>query len=406
MLQREIVLDRDLNVIGYDFRLRESVLKRKVHVTHNVSKLYDEVLLRNFLADEATKPFGQKRIFLNISVWALDSPLFKLLSKAQFVLMLRYDEEFFTNPLEHFEKLQALKQVGFQIGFDQFPIKPELISLFPLADYLKLSIAGKDVQELSGAISALGQAAPESEVVVGDIHFFEELQVCRQLQIHYLQGSYLRYREYQEDAAIDANYLRLLEVLNLVRAEAETPIIANAMKYDPMLTFKLLRYVNSPGGGLMTKVDSLERALVVLGHQKLYRWLSLLMFSHDQQHESSHSALLETALIRGRIMETLGRKTFKGGDIDQLFTTGMFSMLDALLKKPLPSILEKLSLPAAINQALIDHGGPFGNLLKLALQSEDGDLPEDPALYAACGVSQLEVNRAQIEALLWVEEVV
>ena len=53
MLQREIVLDKALNIIGYNFRLRDSVLKRKDRTAHSVWKLYDEVLLRNFLADEA-----------------------------------------------------------------------------------------------------------------------------------------------------------------------------------------------------------------------------------------------------------------------------------------------------------------------------------------------------------------
>jgi EAL and modified HD-GYP domain-containing signal transduction protein len=268
-----------------------------------------------------------------------------------------------------------------------------------------MSVSNHDVAELSKEVSAIANAAPDTELVVGDIHFFEELQVCRQLQVHLLQGSYLRRKDVSAVDAVDASYLRLLEVLNLVRSEAEPVVIANAMKYDPMLSFKLLRYVNSPGAGLVAKVETLDRAMIVLGNKQLYRWLTLLMFSHERQ-DADHSLLLETALIRGRMMETLGARQFKRDELDQLFTTGMFSMLDALLRQPMSQILDKLNLPPDITQALLDHSGKFGPLLSLALACEDGDLPDQPELFSAAGVSKNEANKAQIEAMLWVEEVV
>ncbi|HEY9102371.1 EAL and HDOD domain-containing protein [Chitinimonas sp.] len=405
ILQREIVLDRELKVVGYDFRLRDSVLKRKAKMANSVWKLYDEVLIRNFLAEESTKAFGQKRIFLEMSVWSLDSPLLAKLAKGRFVLMLHYDADFFRDALLHVELLQRLKDQGFQLGFDSFPLDPNLIPLFPLADYHKLSVTDKDVTELSRAISATANAAPDAELLVSDIHFFEELQVCRQLQVHYLQGSYLRHKEISEADAVDASYLRLLEVLNLVRADAEPAVIANAIKYDPMLSFKLLRYVNSPGAGLMTKVDTLDRALIVLGNKQLYRWLTLLLFSHERQ-EGDQDLLLEMALLRARMMETLGSKQFGAGNRDQLFTTGMFSMLDALLHQPMAKIIDKLNLPAEIAQALLEQRGPYGPLLALTLACEDGNLPAEPELFIAAQVSKNDANRAQIEAMLWVEEVI
>ncbi|QNM96542.1 EAL and HDOD domain-containing protein [Chitinimonas koreensis] len=405
MLQREIVVDRDLKVVGYDFRLRESVLRRKDKMAHSVWKLYDEVLLRNFLAEESTKAFGSKRIFLDVSVWALQSALLDKLPRGRFVLMLRYDAEFFQNAFEHIELLESLKTRGFQLGFDNFPLEPTLIGLFTLADYHRLSVAERDITELSKIISAVANAAPDAELMVADIHFFEELQVCRQLQVHFLQGSYLRRKELSEADAVDASYLRLLEVLNLVRAEADPMVIAGAMKYDPMLSFKLLRYVNSPGSGLVTKVDTLDRALVVLGHKQLYRWLTLLLFAHERQ-EGDQDILLETALIRGRMMETLGAKQFRREVQDQLFTTGMFSMLETLLRQPMDKLIDKLNLPADINSALLGQDGPYSPLLQLALACEDGDLPDDPRLFQAAGVSKNDANRAQVEAMLWVEEVV
>lgn len=405
MLQREIILDRSLNIIGYDFRLRDSVLKRKDRTAHSVWKLYDEVLLRNFLADEATKPFGQKRIFLGVSAWSLDSPLLAQLPKARFVLMLRYDPVFFKDIAACVPVFQALRKQGFQIGLDNFELTPETAPLFASADYHKTSVTDKTVPELSSILTAINLVAPEAEGLVGNIHFFEELQACRQLEVHYLQGGYLRHKNLADVDPVDPSYLRLMEVLNLVRTEADPAIIAASMKYDPLLTFKLLRFVNSPAAGLSAKIESLDRALIVMGHKQLYRWLTLLVFSHERE-DGSHSVLLETALIRARMMETLGTRNFRREELDQLFTVGMFSMLDALLRQPMPEILAKLNLPENINLALSGRAGPYGPLLKLTLACEDGDLPDDPHLFAAAGVTKAEANKAQIEALMWVEEVV
>jgi EAL and modified HD-GYP domain-containing signal transduction protein len=37
---------------------------------------------------------------------------------------------------------------------------------------------------------------------------------------------------------------------------------------------------------------------------------------------------------------------------------------------------------------------------------ENGDLPDEPELFDKAGVTKSEANKAQIDALLWVEEVV
>jgi EAL and modified HD-GYP domain-containing signal transduction protein len=105
-------------------------------------------------------------------------------------------------------------------------------------------------------------------------------------------------------------------------------------------------------------------------------------------------------------METLGNGKFKRDELDQLFTTGMFSMLDALLRQPMATIVAKLNLPEEINAALLNQRGRYGPLLTVALMCEDGNVPDAPELFSAAGVSEAEVNKAQIEAMMWVEEVV
>jgi EAL and modified HD-GYP domain-containing signal transduction protein len=43
--------------------------------------------------------------------------------------------------------------------------------------------------------------------------------------------------------------VRVFTLLNLLRSDTEVGAIAEELKHDPVLSFKLLRYINSPADG-------------------------------------------------------------------------------------------------------------------------------------------------------------
>lgn len=404
MLNRQVVVNRDLQPVGYQFNLREGLERHRHPGSRKTERLYDEVLIRNFVANEAAHIGSNRLIFLPLSIWSADSPVLQALPAEQFVLMLRYDPEYFATEWRDAAPMHMLRNMGFKIGFDNFPLRADLMAELAFADFLRLSVSGKDLTELSYTLASMLDAAQESSIIASDIQFFEEMYACRQLQVHYLQGSYFRHQSLQVDEAIDANYLRLIDILNMVRREAELKEIAQALKCDPILVFKLLRHVNSAGAGLSSKVDSIERALIVLGHQKIYRWLTLLLFTHHEQ-AFNQAMLLENALIRARLLELLGTKRFAPAKLEQLFTIGMLSLLEALLRLPMVKILARLNLPDAINATLLGEDNEFQPFYRLALAVEGGDMPSDDQLLKACGLSRIDVNRAQLEAMLWAQSV-
>jgi len=63
------------------------------------------------------------------------------------------------------------------------------------------------------------------------------------------------------------------------------------------------------------------------------------------------------------MMELLSQEGNEKADREQAFMVGVFSVLDILMETPLPELLESVSLPQPVEQALLGREGRLGALL-------------------------------------------
>jgi EAL and modified HD-GYP domain-containing signal transduction protein len=194
-----------------------------------------------------------------------------------------------------------------------------------------------------------------------------------------------------------ANHAQIIRLLNLVRNNGEIREIENILKQDVALSYKLLRYINSPGFGLMVEIQSFRHAVSILGYDKLNKWLSLLLVTASR--DPAAVAMMQTAIVRGRFMEQVGALFLDSTDSENLFITGAFSMLSALLGTSMQTILDEMLLPEPIIDALLYDQGNHAQFLRLARACESFD---PNALTQAANDLQLapeQINQAQLLAL-------
>ena len=113
-------------------------------------------------------------------------------------------------------------------------------------------------------------------------------------------------------------------------------------------------------------------------------------------------ALVEQALVRARMMETLGAGTV---DPDLAFLTGLLSLLDQLLGRPIGDVLSQITLPSDVKDALLTQTGPYAPLLELAKVCEQGDQALMAAAASKCRLAEDAVNTQLIAALSWAHTV-
>jgi c-di-GMP phosphodiesterase len=189
----------------------------------------------------------------------------------------------------------------------------------------------------------------------------------------------------------------VMALIDGVNREAPVSQLEPLLKRDPTLAFRLMRYLNSPAFGLSVEVNSLGHALMLLGYQRMKRWLAVLLASSSKDRNAQ--PLMFLAVRRGLLMEELVRPQRDSELSGEMFLCGVFSLLDRLLGQTLPELLTSLPVPERVQQALTGAGGPYQPYLEL-VQAIESDNPFDIRERSdRLMLSAAEVNRALLAAL-------
>jgi c-di-GMP phosphodiesterase len=189
----------------------------------------------------------------------------------------------------------------------------------------------------------------------------------------------------------------VLELINGVDREDPVNKLEAVLKKDPTLAFRLMRYLNSPAFGLSVEINSFGHALMMLGYQRLKRWLALLLASSAK--DANAKPLMFAAVRRGLLMEELGRNTGDAEQRGEMFICGVFSLLDHLLRQPFPELLKSVPVPQRVQQALLEGDGPFHPYLELVRAIEQESSFDVRERAEQVFMTPAEVNRALLAAL-------
>ncbi|MES2125924.1 MAG: HDOD domain-containing protein, partial [Pseudomonadota bacterium] len=269
------------------------------------------------------------------------------------------------------------------------------------ASYVEVRFAGADVAAQARNYAALKQSSVR--MVGRPVTSWGDFDACAALGLDAFVGKlHLTPRPGAPVKGMNPAQTIILQLMQMVQQNEDIPKIESVLKRDPALSYKLLRFINSAGFGAAREIQSLRQAITMLGYAPLYRWLTLLLATASTSGYSP--VLMETAVVRGRLAELLGAKALPRGEGENLFVTGMFSLLDRLLGLPMKEVLDTIQLPDEVVRALLTRGGMYGPYLALAEACElNSNLVE--SLAASLSISPTEVNKAHLSALAWAQSV-
>lgn len=399
-LGRQPILDLNGEITGYEIRIKKAA-PPPGEGAQLLQQMLDEMLLASLEDLNVQKLRGDKQIFATISAPTLDTQFLDRIPGAGIVLMFHPPE---TGPLDTLiARCTVLREAGYRLGLQQVQYREALDDLLPLVDYLRIDPTLLNAMQLGELVVQL-RSHGDFELIANPVESEELYAVCRKLKVNLFQGYFFAKPLPVRTNKVDSQRLRVMQLLNLTMNHAEMAELEKQFKPDPVLSYKLLRFINSPATGLLQPVRSVNHALVVLGYDPLYRWLTLLLFASGQPDHRT-LALMKNALVRARLTELLGQKKLKPNEQDGLFITGIFSLLDALLNMPMEAALSSLKLPPAIEAALTRREGIYAPYLDLAIACEEAEDQVIATYAAVSGIQAEEINLAHVQALIWAEEV-
>lgn len=284
------------------------------------------------------------------------------------------------------ERVDALRMSGALIGWpgSWLAAAPRR----PRTDFVALQYVGGAIDGLLAAKQQWVQTIPGVSTVASDIASIDDLELAVRSGVSLASGTIATAREPRDAKPMAPHMQRISRLLNHVVLDAGNARIVEQIRVDVALSYRLLRYLNSAAFGLTRKIESIEQAVVLLGRNELYRFLSMLLIGAAEGRRLSH-ALQEIALTRGRMLELLAIE--RGTDPpDGLFTVGMFSLLDALFQTPLAQALAPLQLATPAQQALLEGRGPWRRYLEIAIALERHDFATAAQLGEGFGVGGLD----------------
>jgi len=402
---REPILNRGERIAGYEFLLHQRLQDRLSSKNSGVRRAYDDALIRNLGSVGVGSLLGHRLAFVGISPLSFDNPQLSMLPGANTVLMI--------DPLGDgalaFEglrdRVQAAKRRGFYVGYHLRPEAPDE-AILPMFDLIQISTPAYNGLEIADWVRRLRslQAIAPLSLIAADIETSDDFHVCFRAGFDYFHGTFINRRENWHPPRGTVDRSHIMQVLSQLRSGVESAALAASIRQDAVIAYKLLRYINSPLNGL-SEITTIEQCLLLLGRERFYRWLSLLLFD-VQKAGYIERMLTEQALVRASLMERMGHRADRvEANPDQLFLTGLFSLLDKLLDRPMAEILDSVAMPQAIVEALIAGRGPFAPFLKLTVACENGVPEEIAALAAACRLDLASVNQDSLAALIWANEI-
>lgn len=340
---------------------------------------------------------GDNLLFLQATPGLLAEPALRALPPQKTVLCVSSQD---LSNADLAASIKELRDAGYGVALTDAESLARDKNLLLQVSRVEIRFGGADFASQAKIYGALKQTA--MRMVGRGVSDWKEYDSCASLGMDAFVGNlYATPRPGAQATGLNPVQSMILQLMDMVRKNTDVRQLEAVLKRDAALSYKLLTYINSAGFGLGTEIQSLRHAVTMLGYSPLYRWLSVLLATAGTSAQSP--VLMQTAVVRGRFVELLGKSLLPKNEAENLFVAGMFSLLDRLLNMPMEQVLENIPLSEQVTEALLKRQGIYGPFLSLAEACEKGNNAVIGTVADSLFISPAQVNEAHLEALAWAQ---
>jgi EAL and modified HD-GYP domain-containing signal transduction protein len=395
---RQPIFDRNRKVWAYELLFRSDAAATRFDGAEP-SSATRQVISHGMLSIGWDKMLRGKVGCINFGRDMLLQDLYSSLPPGQTIIELTEDIEADDEVLE---ALRGVRAQGYRIALDDFRPGPRMDALVGLADLVKVEM---DTPKARQEVILRDLHARGIRVLSEKVETDADFRWALRAGYDYFQGNFFACPVVMQGTQIPAIKIQCLRLIQEAhRAELDFTRLTALISQDVSLSYKLLRYANSARFGRQNKIHSIRRALVVLGEYGIRKWIAIAALPAIADDKPGE--LVTQSLVRGRFCELLGQASGQGVE-DQAFLVGLFSMLDALLDRPLNDALEELGLALPLDSVLRGQApeeSVLNQIYKLVRRYEVADWDGVEILAGQLGTPPEVVGAAYREALPWADE--
>jgi EAL and modified HD-GYP domain-containing signal transduction protein len=398
LVARQPILDSELRPHGYELLCRATT-GAAFPAGMDPGQATAAVIARSFLSLGLNTVTGGRPAYVNVdSAHVLRGDL-AVLPPALVVLELGRDVD--ARDEATVAALADLRRCGYRLVVDQLAsLDDARLGLLGAVDGAKLDFERSEPatrKRLAARLEAAG-----IDVFASKVETREQADEAFAIGCRYVQGYFFAeplVLSRRQPPGFRPTHLRLLEAVR--RDELDFSELESIIETDLLLSHQFLRYINVARFGWRRTITSLRHALVLLGEDRARQWVALVVMADLAEDKPQQLAV--TACLRARFCELVGSAA--PGLAERrfdLFLLGMFSLIDAILDRPMVGALAGIPLPADVTAALLGEDSEVAGALGVVVAYERADWVGLEALCASRGIDESTLLPAYLASVEWV----
>jgi c-di-GMP phosphodiesterase len=390
IMARQPIFDTEVNVVAYELLFRDCT-DNKIDILDGDSAT-SELLVNLYTHFDANEVVGDKKAFINFTRKLIEEP--PPFDKKGFVIEVLEDIVIDDALVKN---LTRLSEENYTIALDDFINNESSHLILPLVDIVKIDVLLLNDSELEEHVQLLKKY--DLTLLAEKVETHEMYQRCCQLGFELFQGYFLSKPQIISGKKIPASKLLVIELLGRLQNPETTNIeLEGLIGRDPVLSFQLLKLVNSACYMLNHKIESLAGAITYLGLNQVRSLASLLTLSNLSDKPS---ALKDQSVIRAKMCELLGAKVAKA-EASTLFSVGLLSTLDVYFDQPLEKIVASMPLREDLVDALLTQTGFYGEILRVVMCLEKAEIDKmNWSFLSDNNITPEDINEVYQESIIW-----
>lgn len=280
------------------------------------------------------------------------------------------------------EHLVRLRAAGVGLAMDDYRPGGRGERLLPLVDFVKVRLDRGDEAAASAIECAHGAG---TAVVALPVDTEAAVRFCFAHGVELLQGPLFRRDARPAPRRLSVGELQCVELMRLLAADdVDYAGLTRVIESEPELTIRVLHLINASTFALRARVDSVRRAVVLLGPPKLSALAAASLFRSTDEVRSALWFMLTRALACRALAHS-----------DAAYTVGLLSAVAAQLQIDPADLIARTGVSDDVASAVLTLTGPYGSTLAAVLAHEENDIES----VEATGLAQLDVSLAYLDAI-------
>jgi c-di-GMP-related signal transduction protein len=293
-----------------------------------------------------------------------------------------------------------IAKAGYSLALDDFVFKNELQPLIELADIIKIDFMLTPIDEIQKIVDRFKDN--NIKLLAEKITSYQEFEKALSMGFTYFQGYFFSKPEIISGKEIAPSKITLLQIVGEAnKKDCSFEKLEKIMNRDITVSDKLLCYINSAFCKRPIKISNIQHAANILGETEIKRFIS--MVATAELASDKPDELVRTSITRARFCELLGIYSQNGVNTSELFLTGLFSLIDAMLDNKMEDIMITLPLSKNIKQALLEKKGDLADYLNLVSSYESANWETFSSILSKIKVDEKKIPEFYQDAVSWAD---